>query len=98
MKKSDSGETLLPESLLASKAVKANYYHEILERLFFQTLNTPMEDRVDNLPKGADQIPFLNGGLFEPGIDDYYKPNRHTGLSEHINTLKISDNWFVRFL
>lgn len=97
MKKSYSGETLLPESLLASKAVKTNYYHEILERLFFQTLNTPMDDRVDNLPKGADQIPFLNGGLFEPGIDDYYKPNRHTGLSEHINTLKIPDNWFVRF-
>lgn len=97
MKKSDSGETLLPESLLASKAVKTNYYHEILERLFFQTLNTPMDDRVDNLPKGAEQIPFLNGGLFEPGIDDYYKPNRHTGLSEHNNTLKITDNWFVRF-
>jgi len=99
MKKSEAGDPLLPESLLASKAVKSNpnYYHSILERVFFQTLNTPMDKRVDNLPKGAEQIPFLNGGLFEPGADDYYKPNRLTGLSEHLNTLKIPDSWFQAF-
>jgi len=99
MKKSDAGEPLLPESLLASKAVKShpNYYHSILERVFFQTLNTPMDQRVDNLPEGAEQIPFLNGGLFEPGTDDYYKPNRLTGLSEHLNTLQIPDAWFQAF-
>jgi len=99
MKKSEAGDPLLPESLLASKAVKSNpnYYHSILERVFFQTLNTPMDKRVENLPKGAEQIPFLNGGLFEPGADDYYKPNRLTGLSEHLNTLKIPDSWFQAF-
>jgi adenine-specific DNA-methyltransferase len=99
MKKSEAGEPLLPESLLASKAVKANsnYYHSILERIFFQSLNTPLDQRIDNLPQGADQIPFLNGGLFESGIDDYYKPNKHTGLSEHLNTLKIPDLWFQNF-
>src|SRR5699024_5108890 len=67
MKKSDTDASLLPENLLSSKAVEKNngYYHNILERLFFQTLNTPMDERVDNLPEGAEQIPFLNGGLFE---------------------------------
>lgn len=99
MKKSDAEAPLLPESLLSSKAVKqySGYYHTILERLFFQTLNTPVEQRVENLPEGADQIPFLNGGLFEPGNQDYYKPNKITGLNENLNTLKIDDQWFVNF-
>lgn len=99
MKKSDEGAPLLPENLLSSKAVKKNtgYYHSILERLFFQTLNTPIEQRVENLPEGAEQIPFLNGGLFEPGNQDYYKPNKVTGLNENLNTLKIDDQWFIHF-
>lgn len=99
MKKSDAGKELLPESLLSSKAVKDNsgYYHTILERLFFQTLNTKMENRIENLPKGCEQIPFLNGGLFEPDTDDYYRPNNITGISENINTLKITDDWFLKF-
>jgi adenine-specific DNA-methyltransferase len=99
MKKSNKDEPLLPESLLSSKAVKAHpkYYHSILERLFFQTLNTPMDYRVDNLPEGAKQIPFLNGGLFEPGIQDYYKPSNLTGLNQNLNTLQIDDQWFINF-
>jgi hypothetical protein len=99
MKKSDAEAPLLPESLLSSKAVKqySGYYHTILERLFFQTLNTPVEQRVENLPEGADQIPFLNGGLFEPGNQDYYKPSAITGLNQNLNTLNIADQWFVHF-
>src|SRR5690606_19910950 len=99
MKKSDEEAPLLPENLLSSKAVKQHtgYYHNILERLFFQTLNTPIEQRVENLPEGAEQIPFLNGGLFEPGIQDFYKLNKVTSLNENLNTLKIDDQWFVNF-
>ena len=99
MKKSQHQEALLPENLLSSKAAKDNsgYYHSILERLFFQTLNTPMDERVDNLPEGAETIPFLNGGLFEPGVYDYYNPHSVTGLSQNLNTLKIDDQWFVKF-
>lgn len=98
MKKSDKGVSLVPEGLLSSEAVKNNkgYYHHILERLFFQTLNTKMEDRVDGLPKGCEKIPFLNGGLFEPNYDDYYKPNRITGINENLNTLVIEDDWFFK--
>lgn len=99
VKKSNNGVSLLPEHLLSSAAVAKNYsyYHFILEKLFFQTLNTPMDKRIKGLPKGCEQIPFLNGGLFEPQAEDYYKPNRSTGLSDNINTLKIPDNWFQDF-
>lgn len=99
VKKGDNEESLLPEKLLSSKAVKDNtgYYHSVLERLFFQTLNTRMKKRVDNLPNGCEQIPFLNGGLFEPGSDDYYRANQISGLSENLNTLQIEDNWFLNF-
>ena len=97
--KSDEGISLLPEHLLSSEAVKrnSNYYHSILEKLFFQTLNTPMHERWKNLPDGCEQVPFLNGGLFEPQTDDYYKPNKTTGFSEHLNTLIIPDEWFKEF-
>jgi hypothetical protein len=99
VKKSASGISLLPEQLLSSEAVKKNrnYYHCVLEKLFFQTLNTPIEQRIDNLTEAYNQVPFLNGGLFEPQVDDYYKPNRVTGLSDNINTLKIPDEWFKEF-
>ncbi|MEZ4844186.1 MAG: TaqI-like C-terminal specificity domain-containing protein [Bacteroidia bacterium] len=96
VKKSDEGISLVPEHLLSSEAVKknSNYYNSILEKLFFQTLNTPMPERWKDLPDGCEQIPFLNGGLFEPQTEDYYKPNKTTGFSDHINTLKIPDEWF----
>lgn len=99
VKKSDEGISLLPEHLLSTEAVKnnPNYYHTVLEKLFFQTLNTPMPERVKGLPEGSEQIPFLNGGLFEPQTEDYYKPNKVTGLSANINTLLIPDQWFLDF-
>jgi adenine-specific DNA-methyltransferase len=96
MKKSADDIALLPETLLSSNAVKHynNYYHTILERLFFQTLNTPMEERLRNLPKGTETIPFLNGGLFEPNIEDYYKSDSQ---GNNQNNFGISDDWFLRF-
>lgn len=98
MKKSDNDDSLIPESLLSSSAVKnnKNYYHSVLERLFFQTLNTRMNERVENLPEGCKKIPFLNGGLFEPNSDDYFKPNKTTGLSDNLNTLVVEDEWFLK--
>jgi len=45
------------------------YYREKLEKLFFEVLNTPIEDR-----KVEDKVtPFLNGGLFEARENDLYK-------------------------
>lgn len=96
MKKSDDDIALLPETLLSSDAVKLhnNYYHTILERLFFQTLNTPMEERISNLPQGAEIIPFLNGGLFEPNREDYYKSDSK-GNNQY--DFGITNNWFLKF-
>ncbi|WP_413512471.1 Eco57I restriction-modification methylase domain-containing protein [Myroides odoratus] len=96
VKKSDAGIALLPENLLSSNAAKHynNYYHSILERLFFQTLNTPIDERMDNLPTGAEAIPFLNGGLFEANNEDYYKPN---SKGNNQNDFGITDDWFLKF-
>jgi adenine-specific DNA-methyltransferase len=97
-KNSNSGKPLIPEELLSTQSVKQNqnFYHNILEPLFFGTLNTPIEDR-NELYKTTpwDQIPFLNGGLFEPGIHDYYDIDQVLGISKNINTLKVPDSWLT---
>jgi hypothetical protein len=99
VKKSVKGISLLPENLLSSDSVQrnVNYFHSILEKLFFQTLNTPIDKRISNLPEGCEQIPFLNGGLFDPQTEDYYELNSITGLSDYLNTLIIPDKWFIDF-
>lgn len=91
-KKSPNGESLIPESILSSEAVRQNpqYYHSVLEKLFFEVLNTPLEDRKDDIFDAADEIPFLNGGLFEPHRDDFYS-------GEPLYNLVIPDEWFEQF-
>ena len=95
---SEQNKPLLPEKLLSSNAVNSNknYYHEILEPLFFQTLNTPMKQRIEDLPTGCETVPFLNGGLFEPQIEDYYNSQSKTG-SYQMYDLVIPDSWFADF-
>ena len=94
-KSSDKSSPLLPEELLSSKAVsqKPGFYHNILEPLFFETLNTSRKERKKGyqLPPWA-QIPFLNGGLFIPEYHDYYQVDQ-LGISKYINILKVPDNW-----
>ena len=97
-KESDAGVSLLSENLLSSDAVRSNkdYYHSILEPLFFQTLNTPTDKRIDDLPSGCETTPFLNGGLFEPQDDDFYNSESKTDIY-HSFELKIPDSWFLDF-
>lgn len=97
VKKSNAGLSLLPEYLLSSDAVKkyTDYYHSVLELIFFQTLNTPIEKRRIDLPTGCEQIPFLNGGLFDPHAEDFYRPNKYNAQSECVNTLKLPNAWFL---
>ena len=94
-KKSDNGQ-LIPDELLSSKIVPDNYYHNILEPLFFGVLNTSIESR-DIRSDLFDKVPYLNGGLFNPQSEDYYELDRGTFTSKYVNTLKISDLWFKRF-
>lgn len=73
------------------------YYKQSLERLFFLTLNTPVDERdeltkqhqkalfpellVDDQPslfKTDQKTPYLNGGLFEPHENDWYKDDSLT--------------------
>ncbi|HAH54302.1 MAG TPA: hypothetical protein DCM02_03190, partial [Flavobacterium sp.] len=94
-KKSNKNISLIPDDLLSLKALKenSNYYHKILEPLFFQVLNREPAKRLEQyLQQPWNLIPFLNGGLFEPHTQDYYKLG-HLGLSQNQN-LKIPDNWF----
>jgi hypothetical protein len=97
-KRLDHERPLIPGYLLSSEAVEKNaqYYHNVLEKLFFQMLNKPMAERNQYLPQGAHLVPFLNGGLFEPRHHDYYT-EAVLGASRQVNTLKIPDDWFHDF-
>ena len=97
-KRGDSNCALIPDAMLSSQVVNnyEDFYHELLEPLFFQVLNTPIELRLDDFKKGDfAKVPFLNGGLFEPHDGDMYNPNE-MGISQFINTLKINNNWFKK--
>jgi adenine-specific DNA-methyltransferase len=100
-KSASNGDSLIPEDVLSLKSVKENknYYHTVLEKLFFQVLNTPIKDRRDEFKTGPfAQIPFLNGGLFEDHPDDFYAPVELFGTSNNINTLIVDDNWLGELL
>ncbi|MCU0287141.1 MAG: hypothetical protein MUF15_12200 [Acidobacteria bacterium] len=93
------GLPLIPEEILSLQAVlnNKNYYHTILEKLFFQVLNTPPEKRRDEFKHGYfAHIPFLNGGLFEAHEDDVYEIDSFTGLS-HLNDVIVPDAWLEDF-
>lgn len=89
-KKSEAGVPLLPEAYLSKTAVETNsgYYHMVLEKIFFEAMNKPLAARRRDLPSEFDQIPFLNGGLFDPHTDDFYTDGQFNGA------VKIPDEWF----
>ena len=91
-KKSAAGKALIPEDWLSSKAVKHDYYHSTLEKLFFLVLNTKISNRKDSflLADNHTDIPFLNGGLFEPQADDFFVANKAN------YSLQIPDEWFKK--
>lgn len=55
------------------------YYRERLERLFFQILDTPLDQRYPAANGSIDdQTPYLNGGLFAPRLDDWVNDSNLT--------------------
>ncbi len=91
-KKSAGGNPLIPREALSLRAARSHpdYYHSILEPLFFEVMNKPVKERKPvNVPQ-ADMVPFLNGGLFEPHVNDYYQNSPNYAL-------KIPDKWFGNF-
>src|SRR5690606_20695393 len=100
-KKSEAGIPLIPETWLSSNTVvevnnqQHDYYHSVLEKLFFLVLNKREEDRKDyTLPQDANIIPFLNGGLFEAHPDDFF-PTDNQGIHQISFGLKIPNSWFL---
>jgi hypothetical protein len=67
-----------------------NYYHDILEKLFFKVLNTQIKSRDGAINNSIfKNIPFLNGGLFDPHQhEDYYNGKAN-------NKLIIPNEWFI---
>lgn len=77
-------------------SLSENYYHDVLEPLFFQTLNTEKDCRDYGLIDAEIQellrdIPYLNGGLFAPQKEDFFDFKNPTA---HINDLMIPNNLF----
>ena len=102
-KKSDDGVPLIPEEWLSSNMVASvnndqhNYYHSILEKLFFLVLNKKHEDRKPYvLPDNHEFVPFLNGGLFEAQDDDFF-PKDSKGIHNQNFALNIPNQWFRDF-
>jgi type I restriction-modification system DNA methylase subunit len=95
-KKSAVGMPLVPEKMLSQNAVleNHNYYHTVLEPLFFELLNTRHKRRKNIFKDGKyAQIPYLNGGLFNPQVSDYYKFSTVTNGGE-LGIVTIPDDWF----
>lgn len=98
-KKSNAGIPLIEEKMLSTNAVcnNPNYYHSVLEPLFFELLNTRHKHRKEIFKEGYyKQIPYLNGGLFSPQADDHYRFSFDSNIEEHCK-VSIPDEWFVSF-
>lgn len=97
-KRSETGSSLISKDILSLEAIKQNenYYHSLLEPVFFEILNKPIKSRRNDLiNKTFSHIPYLNGGLFSPQEDDFYKRSNGDLQSQFHNTLIIPDSWFL---
>jgi len=95
-KKSDAGLPLMPKDLISIEAVHGSkdYYHSFLEPIFFEVLNKPMKSRREEfVKKPFSSVPYLNGGLFSPQENDFYKRMNGDFQSKFQNTLVIPDSW-----
>jgi type I restriction-modification system DNA methylase subunit len=96
-KKSSAGIPIITERLLSQNAVLENsdYYHKMLEPLFFELLNTRQKRRRGDFKIGDyTQIPYLNGGLFSPHTDDHYEYSYATNSGSY-GLVTVPDDWFI---
>lgn len=94
-KKSANNIPLIPEDILSQFAVNMHpdYYHSRVEPLFFEVLNTSVDKRKAEYKQSPyNTIPFLNGGLFEPHTDDFYR----AGKPEY--GVIVPDSWWKEFI
>lgn len=95
-KLSDKGNPIIPHQVLSTEAVQESYYRNVLEPLFFEVLNSPLQQRHQDFRSPLyDAIPFLNGGLFDPTLHrDYYIASSLSQKAQPAWNLKIPDLWF----
>src|SRR6266700_1866869 len=89
----------MPNDLLSLGAVTKtpDYYHSILEPIFFEVLNKPVKSRKDGYDKEPfSSIPYLNGGLFSPQDDDFFNYNEAKQANNR-TTVIIPDEWLQKF-
>jgi len=94
-KRSASGHSLMPRELLSFEASSTieDYYHKILEPIFFEVLNKPIKTRKDAFVNDLfSAIPYLNGGLFSPHEDDFFNYNEGKQAVNH-NMVVVPDGW-----
>jgi len=100
-KKSEAGIPLVPENMLSVDAINNsnNYYHDVLEPLFFELLNTNQNRRKNKFINDEyyKQIPYLNGGLFSPHVDDQYKFDAVMETGRY-GVVTIPNSWFEHFI
>ena len=99
-KKSEHGISLISIDILSYNAAlnTTDYYHRILETIFFEVLNKPARSRRPEYSTNVfSSIPYLNGGLFSPHEEDYYKITNSDAQSQFHNTLVVPDAWIVKF-
>lgn len=97
-KRSENNIPLVPDDMLALETISAttNYYHDVLEPLFFELLNTPHKKRKDCFDTDYyKRIPYLNGGLFSPHTDDRYKFDS-VNNSGRYGIVTIPNEWFAK--
>ena len=96
-KKSKEGLPLIPEDVFSQKTIEesTNYYHDTMEPLFFELLNTKMARRKGKYGQEErySRIPYLNGGLFSPHADDHYKYSPSTESGQY-GVVTIANEWF----
>lgn len=98
-KRSENNISLVPDDMLALETIreKANYYHDALEPLFFELLNTSHKKRKACFNTDYYKlIPYLNGGLFSPHIDDRYKFDSVNNCGLY-GVVTIPNEWFIKF-
>ena len=98
-KKNGSEDSLMPNSLLSYEASEqhTDYYHEVLEPIFFKVLNVPIDSRKEERYSTDPyaKIPYLNGGLFTPHEDDYYS-NIDSKEKEYRKEVLVPDEWIQK--
>jgi adenine-specific DNA-methyltransferase len=93
-KRSSLDKPLISARTLSREAAnQKNYYHSLLAPLFFEVLNKPVVSREVRFQQDHfASIPYLNGGLFNPESDDFYKFDKASQVSV-ADLVDISDEW-----